>query len=247
VNVSGGPPPVPSIPYPSWLGSTAAHKVPSGPPSGPGTGGGPPAPGPGATAGLGDKVTIPPELKAGLATAWADSFPGGKSQEQAGVLVQKADGTVEWRRVVDGVSGSLTGGTASFDYPKLAGAGEKVLAAAHTHPYDASEGGHKDVSFSGADLARMAVSTVPETQHYMRSGDTVFMVAETPDFQKLVTITGEGKLRGEMDKTWNDTFTAATGTIQERSEAATKSVCHQYHLDYYKGKDDTLTKVDTAK
>jgi hypothetical protein len=242
----GGPPPVPSIPYPSWLGSTAAHKVPS-PPGGSGGPPAPAAPGPGSTAGLGDTVTVPPELKKGLGEAWADSFPGGKSQEQAGVLVRKADGTVEWRRVVDGVSGSLTGGTASFDYGKLAGAGETVLAAAHTHPYDKSEGGHTDVSFSGADLARMALSSVPETQHYMRSGDGVFMIAETPDFQKLVTVTGEGKLRGEMDKTWNDTFKSATGTIQERSEAATKAVAHQYHLDYYKGTGDTLKKVDTAK
>ena len=100
----GGPPPLPSIPYPSWLGSTAAHKVPS-PPGGTGGPAAPPAPGPGSTAGLGDTVTVPPELKKGLGEAWADSFPGGKSQEQAGVLVQKADGTVEWRRVVDGVSG----------------------------------------------------------------------------------------------------------------------------------------------
>jgi hypothetical protein len=192
-------------------------------------------------------VTVPPALRAGLEYAWADSFPGGHSQEQAGVLVQKADGTQVWRRVVDGRTGSLTNGTASFDYPKLAGAGEKILAAAHTHPYDASEGGHKDVSFSGADLARMAMSSVPETQHYMRSGDTVFMVAETPDFQKLVTITGEAKLNAEMNKTWDDTFAAARGTIQERSEAATKTVCHQYHMDYYKGKGETLTQVDTAK
>ena len=245
--MAGGPAPLPAIPYPSWLGMGAAvHKVPS-PSGGPTMPGAPAAPGPGSTAGLGDKVTLPAELKAGLDGAWADSFPSGKAQEQAGVLVRKADGSVEWRRVVDGVSGNLTGGTASFDYGKLVGAGETLLAAAHTHPYDASEGGHTNVSFSGADLSRMAISTVPETQHYMRSGDGVFMIAETPDFQKLVTITGEAKLQGEMNKTWNDTFAGATGTIQERSDAATKAVAHQYHLDYYKGTGDTLTKVDTAK
>jgi type VI secretion system secreted protein VgrG len=242
----GEPPPLPLLPYPSWLGGgTAAHKVPTGGPSGPG--GGPAAPGPGSTAGLGSTFTVPPQLRAGLEYAWNDSFPGGKSQEQAGVLVQKADGSVVWRRVVDGRTGSLTGGTASFDYPKLIHAGETILAAAHTHPYDASEGGHTDVSFSGADLARMAMSSVPETQHYMRSGDTVFMVAETPDFQKMVLLTGELQLNAAMNKTWDDTFKSAHGTIQERSEAATKTVAHQYHLDYYKGKGETLTQVDTAK
>jgi type VI secretion system secreted protein VgrG len=190
-------------------------------------------------------VTVWRQLTAGLGYAWADSFPGGTSQEQAGVLVQKADGTLAWRRVIDGVSGTLTGGTASYDYAKLVGAGETLLAAAHTHPYDASEGGHKDVSFSGADLARM--TSVPEPQHYLRAGDSLFMIAKTPDFEKLVTITGEAKLNGEMNKTWNDTFTAATGTIQVRAEAATKAVCHQYHLDYYKGTGETVSKVDTAK
>ena len=238
--MSGGPPPLPLIPIPSWLADTTARKVPS--PGGTGEQAAPPAP---ATAGLGATVTVPAALKAGLDGAWTDSFPGGKSQEQAGVLVQKADGTTEWRRVVDGTSGTLTGGTASFDYGKLVAAGETLLAAAHTHPYDASEGGHTDVSFSGADLARM--TSVPEPQHYVRAGDSVFMIAKTPDFDKLVTITGAAKLNGEMNKTWNDSFSGGTGTIQQRAEAATKAVCHQYHLDYYSGKGDTLTKVNTAK
>ena len=239
----GGPPPLPQLPSPSWLVITTAHKVPGGGPTG--AGGGPSGPGPGSTAGLGATVTVWRQLTAGLGYAWADSFPGGTSQEQAGVLVQKADGTLAWRRVIDGVSGTLTGGTASFDYAKLVAPGEKLLAAAHTHPYDASEGGHKDVSFSGADLARM--TSVPEPQHYMRAGDSLFMIAKTPEFEKLVTITGEAKLNGEMNKTWNDTFTGATGTIQERAEAATKAVCHQYHLDYYKGTGETVSKVNTAK
>lgn len=238
------PGPVPSLPLPSWLADATARKVPAGASTGTG---GPTGAGAGANAGLGATVTVPGALRAGLEYAWADSFPGGHSQEQAGVLVQKADGTLAWRRVVDGRTGSLTGGTASFDYGKLVNPGEKLLAAAHTHPYDASEGGHKDVSFSGADLARMALSSVPEPQHYMRAGDTVFMVAKTPDFERLVTITGEAKLNGEMNKTWNDTFAGARGTIQERSEAATKAVAHQYHLDYYRGTGETLTKVDTAK
>jgi hypothetical protein len=244
--MSGGPEPLPLISYPSWLsGSPAAHKVPT--PAGSGGPGGPSLPPTNAGAGLGDKVTIPPALRAGLEYAWNDSFPGGHSQEQAGVLVQKADGSLAWRRVVDGRTGSLTGGAASIDYGKLVGAGEKVVAAAHTHPYDASEGGHTDVSFSSADLSRMASPRVPEPVHYMRSGDTVFMVAKTPEFEKLVTITGEAKLRGEMNTTWNTTFAGATGTIQERSDAATKAVAHQYHLDYYKGKGETVSKVDTAK
>lgn len=240
--MTGGPPPLPLISIPSWLAGAdiTARKVPD-----PGGTGGPAAPTTAATAGLGATVTVPPLLKAGLDTAWTDSFPGGKSQEQAGVLVQKADGTQEWRRVVDGTSGTLSGGAASFDYPKLVGAGETLLAAAHTHPYDASEGGHKDVSFSGADLARM--TSVPDPQHYVRAGDSVFMIAKTPDFEKLVTISGAGTLNAEMNKRWSDTFSAATGTIQSRADAATKAVCHEYHLDYYSGKGDTLTKVNTAK
>ncbi len=230
--MAGGPPPLPQIPIPDWLSGSGAK--PGG-----GSGGG------GAGGGGGGTVKIPPELKAGLDNAWKDSFPKGKSQEQAGVLVRKADGSLEWKRVVDGVSGSLTGGTFRIDYGALVGKGETLVGAAHTHPYDASEGGHKDVSFSGADFARLTV--VPDPQHYVKAGDSVFMIARTPAFETLVKTDGAAKVAGDINKTWNDTFAAAKGTLQERVETAVKAVSQKYGFDYYSGKGDTLTKVDTTK
>ncbi len=193
----------------------------------------------------GGSVRIPPELKKGLDSAWKDSFPGGKSQEQAGVLVKKADGSLEWKRVVHGTSGSLTGGTFTIDYSKLVGSGETLVAAAHTHPYDASEGGHENVSFSGADFARLTV--VPDPQHYVKAGDSVFMIQRTAAFDAQVAKDGAGKVAGDINSLWNSTFSGTSGTIQEKAEKATRAVAQKFGFDYYAGKGDTLNKVDTTK
>lgn len=229
----GGPPPLPLIEMPAWI---AGRKPGGGGGSGSGGGGG---------AGGGGSVKVPPELKKGLEDAWKDSFPSGKSQEQAGVLVKKADGSLEWKRVVHGTSGTLTGGTFTIDYSVLVGKGETLVAAAHTHPYDASEGGHKDVSFSGADFARLTV--VPEPQHYVKAGDSVFMISRTAAFDALVKKEGAAKVAGDINTTWNTTFAGTKGTIQEKAEKATKAVAQKYGFDYYSGKGDTLNKVDTTK
>ncbi|MEO6063059.1 MAG: WXG100 family type VII secretion target, partial [Thermoflexales bacterium] len=91
-------------------------------------------------------VEVPKVLNDGLADAWKDSFPKGRSQEQGGMLVQKGDGTLEFRRGAAGDSGSF-----SPNYGDLKD-GETLIGLVHTHPYDATEGGHTNVSFSGADI-----------------------------------------------------------------------------------------------
>jgi len=228
--MSGGPPPLPPIPYPAWL--SGGGGTPPSPAPAPAAGGGAPAP---AT------FTLPPELKTGMKAAWDASFPGGKSQEQGGILVRKADGTMEWRPGPAGNSGSF-----SVNYGDLK-AGETLVASAHTHPYDASEGGHTDVTFSGADIGNMALGSRPEDMKFVRSGDGIFMVQETQAFKDFVAAKGDAAARAEVVKTWNDSFAAATGTIQERAEAAVKATCQAHHLDYFKGTGDTLTKVDVTK
>jgi hypothetical protein len=204
----------------------------SGSGSGSGSGGG------GAT---GTTFSVDPALVDGMKTAWADSFPNGRSQEQGGILVRKADGTTEWRAGAAGNTGSF-----QVDYSTVK-SGETLLASGHTHPYDAWEKGHTDVPFSGPDLGNMALSSRPEDMKFVRSGDTVFMVQETQGFKDLVTAKGESALRTEMIGAWDTAFAGATGTFAERNEAAVKAVAEKYHLDFYKGTGDALSKVDTSK
>ena len=101
------------------------------------------------------------------------------------------------------------------------------------------------MAFSRFDLANLV--TGAESQKFVRSGDGVFRVAKTEEFEKLVTGAKADELKAEMKKTFGDAKDAAKGTFSERVEAGVKAVCQKYHLDYYKGTGDTLTKVDTSK
>jgi hypothetical protein len=203
---------------------------------------GSPAPTPAATpAAQALTYTLNPQLKQGLQTAWSGSLPEGKAREQGGILVQKADSTYEWRAGVGSGSESF-----STNYGDLK-TGETLVATAHTHPYSAAEGGYRDVSFSGGDLGNMALASRPENMKFVQSGDTVFMVQKTQAFKDLVAEKGENVTRAAMVSSWNTARAAATGTFAERVEAATKAVCKEYHLDYYRGSGDTLTQVDVSK
>jgi hypothetical protein len=229
-----GPPPLPLIAYPGWL------KAPDAKP--PDRKGGDPA---GAPAGGGGTYKLPPEVKAGLEKAWKDSFPGGKSQEQGGILVRKKDGTLEWKpgkpmSLADGGSGAF-----SPNYGDVK-KDETLVATAHTHPYTKAEGGHTNVTFSGGDLGNMAIEP-REPMKFVRSGEGVFMVRTTEAFEKELKDKGGAKLDAEMRKTYKDAFDKFPGGVVDSAEAATKAVCEKYHLEYFKGKDDTLTKVDTSK
>src|SRR5438132_14391503 len=44
-----------------------------------------------------ESMELPKELTDGMQAAWDASFPGGKSQEQGGILVKTAQGKCEWR------------------------------------------------------------------------------------------------------------------------------------------------------
>jgi len=175
-------------------------------------------------------IQLPKELEDGLKAAWAKSFPGGKSQEHVGILVQKKDGSYAWKAGPPGTSGS-----SKPNYGDV-GKDERLVASAHTHPYDASEGNKKDVSFSGADLANLV--TQDERVKAVYADTSEFVVAKTKEFDarvKDLDTTKKAELKTEMKKLWNDTYSAAKGTFQERVEAAVKAVCEKYDLVYYAG------------
>ncbi|MFE4105183.1 hypothetical protein [Almyronema epifaneia] len=186
---------------------------------------------------LPEKFVIPESMKAGMLEAWKKSFPGGKSQEQGGILVKNKDGTYSWKAGAAGKSGSF-----SPNYGDV-GADETLVASGHSHPYDKSEGGHTHVSFSGADLANL----VTQDEHFkiVQAGEGQFVVSRTQEFNKKrseLDEQGKKNLKAEMKKLWNETFASAKGTFQERVEAAVKAVCSKYNLVYYKGSGGELNK-----
>jgi WXG100 family type VII secretion target len=176
-------------------------------------------------------ITMPDELNKGAKGAWKDSFPGGKEQEQGGILVRTKDGELKFIRGDPG-----TGGTWDVNYDDI-GDGE-LVGTVHTHPYDS---GHTDVPFSKGDIEFFFNSDLKaknmEEMMVVQSGDGQFMLARTAEFNKLV----EGKsaaaittLTNEMGSTYDKAV--ASGKKSGLSFAAR----HDAALLYYKGKDGNL-------
>ncbi|HEY8338810.1 MAG TPA: hypothetical protein VIK95_03015, partial [Egibacteraceae bacterium] len=148
-----------------------------------------------------DALEVPAELKDGLAAAWAASFPEGKSMEQGGILVKTKDGAYVWR-----AGKGTSGGSFKPNYADV-GPDEVLIASGHTHPYDASEGGHTDVAFSGGDLSNLVWQK--ERFKLVQSGTAQFGVAKTAEFDALVaaadTPQKKTTLRLEMNALWDTT------------------------------------------
>lgn len=183
-------------------------------------------------------VGLPDALDRGLQKAWAGSLPGGRSQEQGGIAVQKADGTYEFRASKPGNSGSIT-----LNYGDVK-PGEKLVAGAHTHPYDKTEGSVTGVPFSGADLANIVGR--PDVIRAVQSGDKQFVAVPSREFQDRVAALdtpGREALAADMKKLHEDTFKAASGDFASRVDAAVRAVSRTYGLGYYSGTDGMLTRV----
>jgi hypothetical protein len=185
-----------------------------------------------------DALGVPAELKNGLEAAWAASFPEGKSLEQGGILVKTKDGKYVWR------AGKGTSGASFKPNYSDVGPDEVLVASGHTHPYDASEGGHTDVAFSGGDLSNLVWQK--ERFKLVQSGTAQFGVAKTAEFDKLVADADSPEkklaLRKEMNALWDSTFKEEKGTFQERVKKASTTVCTKYHLVYYEGSAGTVSQ-----
>ncbi|HEY0476903.1 MAG TPA: DUF4157 domain-containing protein [Kofleriaceae bacterium] len=191
-----------------------------------------------------DTIGLPKELTDGMQGAWDDSLPGGKSQEQGGNLVHENGGGYAWRRGKAGSSGMFTP-----DYSDV-GKDQTLVGVGHTHPYDKSEGGHTDVSFSGGDISSIVYEKQTQPLNIVQSGETVFVLARTEEFEKLLKgldAKSLKKLEQKIEKTWNDVYKSTPGKIPARAEAATRATCKAFHLMYYRGKSGSLTKVDVSK
>jgi hypothetical protein len=173
-----------------------------------------------------------------LQGAWDRSLPDGKSQEQGAVLMADPASPAKWRAGGPGESGSWS---PNYDdeLPE-----ERAIGTAHTHPYDASEGGLEDVTFSGQDLARFAV--VPDRVQVVQSGSSRFVVSRSREFDKMLDgldRAGRTRLFDQINKAWNDVFLSAKGSLQARAEKAVQATARRFHLLYYRGQAATLRRA----
>ena len=190
-----------------------------------------------------ESMELPKELTDGMQAAWDASFPGGKSQEQGGILVKTAQGKYEWRAGKAGDSGSFTPNTGDLK------SGETLIAVGHTHPYDASEGSTTGVAHSGGDIATMIYYDNPI--EIVQSGPKTFVVTRTKEFQALVskadTPLKKKALHDEIDAAWNTAFAKAQGDgvdFVPAVEAAVAAVCEKYQLVFYEGAAGKLARKE---
>ena len=189
----------------------------------------PPTHVPGSPASAPGTIQLQPNVNKAMQDAFGRSFPGGKSQEHGGTLVQDKDGNVTVVNEHAGTTGTLT-------QDRNVGPGQTIVGTYHTHPYDASEGGHKGVSFSDGDMANAAENNQPSL---VDAGDKQFMVvptAQTPPVD-----------RDQTKKDWQAAFdqSRASGkTFPEATRDAAASVAKKNNMAYYEGQDGTLRRVE---
>lgn len=189
-----------------------------------------------------DQITLPPDLVQGMDEAWGDSFPDGSSQEQGGIYVEKPDGSYEWRRGAAGDSGTFSPNWGDRQD------GETTRAVVHTHPYDESEGGMRDVAFSGGDFSSLIYQDSPQLD-LLQSGETQFGLVQSKEFrQQVAGLDDEGKekMGQDMETLYDEVFDKHEGSFQEKCDAAARAVAGKYKIAYFKGKGGELSRVDTS-
>jgi hypothetical protein len=188
-----------------------------------------------------DSMQLPKELRDAMDEAWKNSLPGGESKEQGGILVKKADGTLDWVKATKTTSGSTT-----LPWDKVP-KGATPLADAHTHPYSKGEGGHKGVAFSGGDFSTMPAD--PTRVSAVHAADRYFVLAKTKEFEDAAAkAPDKAKLGKEMKDTWDKVYAASKGDIPTAAREATVAVCKKYGLILYEGDlKGEVKKVDVSK
>lgn len=182
-----------------------------------------------------DSLQLPQELRDAMAEAWKNSFPGAKSKEQGGLLVRQSDGSLSFVKATRTTSGSTT-----LPWDKVP-TGATPIVAGHTHPYDASEGGHQGVTFSGGDLANLVTDVT--SVKTVDAGDRYFVVTKTKEFLDMVAAAHDlATLQTQISSEWDAEYKSAAGNLPDRARAATKLIAAKYHLVLYEGALDGSVK-----
>jgi type VI secretion system secreted protein VgrG len=161
---------------------------------------------------------------------WGQSFPAGRSQEQGGTLVRDGTGNLQLVNTGGGTTGT-------FSPNRNVPAGNQTVRVFHTHPYDASEGGHTNVSLSGGDAG-----------HMINHGDQV-IVAQSGNGQYMFMRTDQTPAnvdQAALDRQNNARIGQLMGTGQsfdQASRSAARETAQQNNLAYYEGQNGTLQRV----
>ena len=174
------------------------------------------------------EINLPQQVNNSMQISYKNSFPGGKSQECGGTLVRDDKGNIQ---VVN--EGSGTSGT--FSPNRTVDSGQKIIGTYHTHPYDASEGGHKGVSFSGSDIA---YASYYKESIYVDAGTKQFMIMPT----QATPATNATTLKNEWNKEYGDLLKAGKSVPDASAEATTK-LAKKYDIAYYEGTNGKLKRV----
>jgi len=216
-------------------GGAAAGAVAGGAAAGAAAGGakpgGIPATQPKSPADAPKEINLPSGMDKEFDGLWKKSFPKGKSQEFGGTLVKDKDGNLSMEKTGGGTSGT-------FSPDRNVSKDKEIVGIFHTHPYDKSEGGHTDISLSGADAAYMI--NKGDSTIIAQSGDSQFMYLRTDKTPKNVD-------SAKMDAAHNKRIGELVGkgkSFSEASQIAAKETAKANGLAYYEGKDGEFTRVE---
>ncbi|MDR2881502.1 MAG: type VI secretion system tip protein VgrG [Azoarcus sp.] len=171
-------------------------------------------------------------MQSNFSALWNNSFPGGVSQEQGGTIVSDASGSLSIVNMQSGTSGSF-----SPDFN--VGPDQTIQGIFHTHPYDASEGGHTGVSFSGGDAANL-INDHQRSISVVQSGEEQFMLMRTAATPASVDST---KLSSAHSARMAELVNTDGLSFSDASRAATRETAKAYGLAYYEGSDGVLQRV----
>lgn len=161
---------------------------------------------------------------------WANSFPGGVSQEQGGTIVSDGTGKLKLTNMAGGTSGSFS--------PNLSvGENEKVEGIFHTHPYDQTEGGYTGVSLSGGDAGYLINGK--QNLIVAQSGTEQFMYMRTdmtPDVVDSVSVNNaqNGRIAELLGK---------GSSFSDASKIAAQETAKSHGLGYYEGGGGVFSRV----
>ena len=161
--------------------------------------------------------TIPDDVHAAIATAWAASNHGGETvTEQGGRIVTDKDG----KRIIR----TGAGGSGSISLPDEK-TGDTTLGTFHTHPYSKAEGSNLGVTFSGGDITNFIAGGQGDVK-YIGAGSCIFALT-------TVDATARDSCKSvDTAKRWNDAFAAASGTFEANAIASVAAtivgcgICH---------------------
>lgn len=161
---------------------------------------------------------------------WANSFPGGVSQEQGGTIISDGTGKQKLINIAGGTSGSFS--------PNLSvGKNEKVEGIFHTHPYDQTEGGYTGVSLSGGDAGYLINGK--QNLIVAQSGMEQFMYMRTDMTPDIVDL-------ASLNNAQNDRIAELLGqgsSFSDASKIAAKETAKSLGLGYYEGRGGVFNRV----